>query len=252
MSKATTPATASPATTPVKAPAQTNPVRAGILVTLLVLALLLLAYDYLLARPATEKADTDVQALFDARNAKGVRKNGDKIDADLVKPKDVQELLKKKPFWTDVKPDYLVECYWWGGMPHRNYITVLYYGSGENVRFNTHYKNAKPDPLALPNAELPESPPSKSQTPPTISGDGDTGGKKKGTPDEGTTPPTPPKPTEADPAVEKPVEPKPAIEKPAEPKPAEEKPAAPKSAEPKPTDEKPAEPKPAVEKPEDK
>ncbi len=192
------PAKSAPA--PTKAPAQTNPVRMGILLGLLFVVLLMLGHHFGMAKPATEKAYQDVQDLFDKRNARGVTDGteGAKIDAKLVKPKDVQEVLKKQPWSTVTKPDYTVETYWWYGMPHQNYITVLYYGTGDNLRFNTHYLNAKPAPEDLPGAVVTDTPAIKSETPPTT---GETSKPSTGTPPMSDTP-----------ATEKPAEEKPATE----------------------------------------
>jgi hypothetical protein len=203
-------ASAAPSSTPVKAPAQTNPVRMGILLALLVVVLLMLAHHFLMAAPATEQAYKDIQKLFDDRNARGVvsEDTGGKIDAKLVQPKDVQELLKKKPWSTNTQKDYTVETYWWYGMPHQNYVTVLYYGSGDNLKFNTHYWNSKPPAEDLPGAMANEGPPLKGDAPPPTTA---TEGTKSG---EGT-PPGPGAP----PAAEKPAEG--GTEKPAD-KPAED------------------------------
>ena len=207
---------------PAKEPASTSPLRVGILLGVLVLVIGLLGYDFMIAKPATEAANKAVEDLSTSRNAKGFAKDG-KIDPELVKPADVQELLKKKPSSTKQEKDYLVEYYWWGGMPHRNYISVLYYGSGENLRYNTHYLNQAPHKDDLPNAVLPESPPAnvKGGTPPTT-GEGGTGTPKNDGENEGRTP-APPGSTDK-PSTDKPAEDKPAADKPAEEKPAEDKP----------------------------
>jgi hypothetical protein len=204
--------TAPPTTTtvPEKAPAQTSPLRVGILLGVLVLVVGLMGYDFMIAKPATEQAYKDVEQLSNERNAKGVTKEG-KIDAQLLKPADIQAKLNKKPSSTKQEKDYYVEYYWWGGMPHRNYISVLYYGTGENLRFNTHYQNAAPNPEDLPNAKLPEGPPTVSNDAPET-----TDGKEKG-------PPLPETPSTDKPADEAPSSDKPAADKPADDKPAAEK-----------------------------
>ncbi|WP_425614060.1 hypothetical protein NA78x_003914 [Anatilimnocola sp. NA78] len=236
MSKASAPSPAtSPSTRPVTEPAKTNPVRLGILLGLLAIVLLLLAHHYTMAAPATDEAYIKIEDLFRERNAKGVTgEDGEKIDAKLVKPADIQEVLNKKPWYTDTQKDHTVECYWWYGMPHRNYITVLYYGSGDKLRFNTHYKNAKPPAEDLPGAELPTGANEETAAPPTTTGE------------EAAPAPAPMSDAPAAEGAAKPAEEKPAEEKPAEAKPAEEKPAD------KPAEDKPAEEKPAEEKPADK
>jgi hypothetical protein len=198
---------------PAQAPAQTSPLRVGILLGVLVLVVALFGYDYLVAKPATEKAYNGIKELSDKRNAEGVAKEG-KIDPKLLKPADVQEFLKKKPSSTKTGKDYVVEYYWWGGMPHRNYVSVLYYGSGDNLRFNTHYQNANPDAEDLPNAKLPEGPPTVSNdAPPTKDSDAKE-------PPKPETPPTDKLETDK-PAVDKPAAEAPTADKPAEDKPAD-------------------------------
>lgn len=213
------PAKSAPAKTTAPAPAQTNPVRMGILLGVLFVVLLMLGHHFGMAKPATEQAYKDIQDLFDQRNARGVTdgSEGAKIDAKLVQPKDVQETLKKQPWSTVTKPDYTIETYWWYGMPHQNYITVLYYGAGDQMRFNTHYLNAKPAAEDLPGAALVDNPATKPEAAPPTTGE-------TGKPSTGT-PPTTDKPATEEPEA-KPATEKPAEEKPAEAKPAEEKPAA--------------------------
>ncbi|WP_254508375.1 hypothetical protein [Anatilimnocola floriformis] len=194
-----------PAKAPVQAPPQTNPVRMGILLGILAIVVAMLVHHFTVAKPATDVAYDDIQNLFDKRNALGVVADGsDGIDAKLVQPKDVQEAIKKQPWSTVTMPDHVIETYWWYGMPHQNYITVLYYKVGDKVRFNTHYKNGKPPAEDLPGAIV-----------------NDTGSST-------TAPPTKGAPETEKPAMEKPAETpteKPAEEKPAEAKPAEDKPA---------------------------
>jgi hypothetical protein len=225
MSKASASPATSHSTTPVKEPAKTSPLRLGILLGVLVIAIGLLAHHYLVGAPATEAAYISIDKLFSERNSKGVT-NGDEgstIDANLLKPKDIQEHLKKQPFSTTVKPEYTVENYWWYGLPHKNYIAVLYYGSGDNLRFHTHYLNSPPPAEDLPGAELKGgTTDEKSNQAPAAGADGNTG----------------PAPTDAGPA-------------PAADAPATEAPAADAPAE-KSTEEKPAEEKPAAETPADK
>lgn len=198
-------ASAAPSSTPVKAPAQTSPMRMGILLGLLVVVLLMLAHHFAIAAPATQKAYDEIQALFDKRNARGVvsDESEGKIDAKLVQPKDVQELLGKKPWSTNTQKDYTIETYWWYGMPHQNYITVLYYGSGDNLKFNTHYLNLKPPAEDLPGAVANENPPLKGDAPPpTTATEGTT--PAEGTPPGPGTPPAADKPAEG--GTEKPAD----------------------------------------------
>lgn len=223
MSKASASPAAHPTSTPVKEPAKTSPARLGILLGLLAIAIVMLAHHKFSAAPATEQAYKDIDKLFSERNSKGVTGGGDagKIDALLLTPKDIQELIKKTPFSRDVKPEYTIENFWWYGLPDRNYVSVLYYGSGENLRFHTHYLNAPPPAEDLPGAESKGGPEVKPNLAPAEGA-------------EGGAAPAPLAPEgEAAPAA-------PAGEAPAADKPAEAAPEA-KSAEAKPAEEKKAE-----------
>lgn len=202
------------------APAETSPVRMGILLGLLAVVLLMLGHHFAIAKPATDKAFQEIQDLFDKRNARGVVTDGAEggaIDAKLLKPQEVQDHIKKQPWSTETKPDYSVETYWWYGMPHQNYITVLYYGSGDKLRFHTHYLNMHPPAEDLPGAvEVDTTPAEPDSTPPTTG--------ESGTPSTGKSPMT------DTPAVETPAAETPTTEKPAD-KPVEEKLADEKPAE---------------------
>ena len=200
-----TPTAPEPTQTPVKEPAKTSPVRMGILLALFALVVGLLAYDFLVAKPRTEKAEKAIDALFAQRNAQGVRKSEDsEINPDYVKPADIQKLLNKKPMWTrssnEKGNEHLAECYWWGVMPHRNFIWVMYHGSGEHLRFNSQHRDSKPDPAEdYPNSNKANEPASKGSpdaTPPTT---------KEQAPANGDTPDTDKadKPAEEKPAAEK-------------------------------------------------
>lgn len=134
-----------------------SPIRLLILLVLLALAVGALGYDYLVARPAVDKAYKDIQALADQRNQAGVGK------ADLVRSKDIQELLGGKPTIVRDYPKegYTLEWYcWWGPVPflntYRQYIVVVYVGD-EPRRYSTHHQNEMPTeenlPLAVPPAE---------------------------------------------------------------------------------------------------
>lgn len=146
-----------PAATATAPPKKGGAVRLLILLVLLAIAVGALGYDYLVAKPAVDKAYKDIQALVDQRNQAGVGK------ADLVRSKDIQELLGGKPTIVEDHPKegYTLEWYcWWGPVPflntYRQYIVVVYVGD-EPRRFSTHHQNEKPTsenlPLAVPPAE---------------------------------------------------------------------------------------------------
>lgn len=225
MSKAPTAPVKSPsAPQPIKAPAQTSPLRLGILLGVLVLAVLMTLHHYLMAQPATEAAYKLIDEKFREQNAKGVKSEAGKIDAGLLGPKDIQELLNKKPWSVVEAPDHLVEYYWWYGLPDRNYVSVKYVGKKGAWRFDTHELNKKP-PEDDVNDDINMAPPTKA--PPTTG---------EGSGESGRTPPPP------GPKTDTPTD------KPADDKPADEKPAADKPADEKPADEKPATDKPAEDK----
>ena len=168
----TAPATSPPTTHPVKEPAKTSPLRLGILLGLLVVAGLMTVHHYALAQPSTQKAYDDIDNKFKAQNALGVKTEGGKIDAGLLTPKDISELLGKQP-WSRVEgPDTLVEYYWWFGLPDRNYVSVKYVGKKGAWRFDTHYLNQKP-PKDDDNADPNTSP--ATGTPPTTGAGGQEG-----------------------------------------------------------------------------
>lgn len=217
MSKApTAPATSPPTTHPVKEPAKTSPLRLGILLGLLVVAVLMTIHHYAFAQPQTQQAYDDIDKKFREQNALGVKTEGGKIDAGLLTPKDISELLGKQPWSRVEEPEQLVEYYWWFGLPDRNYVAVKYVGKKGSWRFDTHYLNQKP-PKEEDSADLNNSPPT--DTPPTT-GDGGQG-------DQTPAPPGPPRPmteTPSDKPADEPAD-KPA-DKPAD-EPAADKPATP-------------------------
>ena len=218
MSKASTaPATSHPTPQPVKEPAKINPLRLGILLGVLVVAILMTLHHHFLAQPATEAAYKKIEDKFREQNAKGVSTEGGKIDAGLLTPKDIRELLGKQPWSIDEQPDYMIEYYWWYGLPTRNYVSVKYVGKKGAWRFDTHELNKKP-PQDDVNDDINNSPPAK--TPET------TGETATGKGDE-TPPPGPPGPKTETPG-DKPSDEKPADEK------SDEKPAGDKSADEKP------------------
>jgi hypothetical protein len=184
------------------------------LLGVLVVAILMTLHHHFLAQPATKAAYDKIEEKFKEQNAKGVTNGSGKIDAALLTPKDIRDLLGKQPWYVDEHDDYMVECYWWYGLPTRNYVTVKYVGKKGNWRFDTHYLNQKPpgeDPASDVNAAPPVN------TPPTKSDDA--------TPAPGRATPMPPGPPGPEKPADKPADEKPADDKPADAKPADEKPA---------------------------
>ena len=242
MSQATpsAPPEAKPATAPAK---KGSPIRLLILLVLLALAVGALGYDYLVARPAVDKAYKDIQALVDQRNQSGVGK------ADLVRSKDIQELLGGKPTIVKDYPKegYTLEWYcWWGPVPflntYRQYIVVVYVGD-EPRRFSTHHQNEMPTDENLPLAVLPAEERKSGALEGTamqMSGDvgGGPGGDKKSSDtesdaSENKTDKSAEPNTDAKPATDAAGEAPAAAEKPADAKPAEaveeDKPGEPKT-----------------------
>lgn len=139
-----------PGTTPAQ-PAPKSPVRTLILFGILLLVIAAYAHDYFIAAPAAVKADDDIHELVAKRNAQDVKVG------ELVKSKDIQELLGKQPSKVIEEKDHTIEVYrYWGGMlPQRQYISVLYVGPER--RYDVHYRNTMPEEGDLPSGQaIPE------------------------------------------------------------------------------------------------
>ena len=131
-------------------------VRLLILLALLALVIGMWYYDYAYAGPGSDKGHSDVQAMVEERNAKSA------TESDLVRSKDVQEVLKFGPTFTKSEKDHTVEYYcWWGPIPGLNtwkrYVTVLYVGN-EPRRFQSVYLNQPPPAEDLPGYVPPMDP----------------------------------------------------------------------------------------------
>jgi hypothetical protein len=134
-------------------PATSPPQNVGRLVALLsvlVLAIGALAYDYLGAKPSCEAADKKIQDFVDSRNKLGVKEGA------LVTPADIHKELGMPPTKVEKhdKEQYMVEYYcWWGPVPfinmRRHFISVVYNGQDPNWRFSSHHREMPPEE-ALP------------------------------------------------------------------------------------------------------
>ena len=140
------PASPAPASQP---PAPSSPLRLVILLGLLGLVIGAYGYDFFMARPDCEAADTTIQEFVDAQNKMGVK------DASSVTPDAIHKVLGMQPTWREVHDDkdYEVEYYcWWGHVPvlntRRHFITVVYVGK-EPRRFSSHHREVPPEE-ALP------------------------------------------------------------------------------------------------------
>ena len=146
----------SPQTASAPPPPPTSSARLLVLLGLLIVAIGALAYDFFVAKPGAEAADTKIHDFVDKRNRMSVK------DAEPVSAKEISDLLGMKPMFVDKHPadNYEVEYYcWWGPVPlintYRQYITVVYYGINEPRRYSSHHLNMRPPEEALP---IPQEP----------------------------------------------------------------------------------------------
>jgi hypothetical protein len=195
-------------------PAPGSSARLIVLLSLLVLALGALGYDFLVAKPACEAADKKIEQFVEARNKMGVK------DSSLVSTTDIQKELGMKP--TTVKENdeigYTVEYYcWWGKLwplnMRRHFIAVVYIGN-EPRRYSAHYREDPPEE-AFPIVNVASTEPSEPLPTPEAMGSG-----KKATDAKSQTD-SPEKSTESSAREES----KPAADKSAEAKAPEAKPA---------------------------
>ena len=261
------------------APAGTkaSPVRLVVLLAILALLVGALAFDWFVAKPGVEAADLALKTEAEKNNAVGFdsKLEGDekqkKLADSLFDSADVQRILKKSPARTIKGDGYAIEVYrWWGYVPlSRHYMSVVYLGSGTNLRYSTHYVNSPAPADSLPGYERPVGPDPNAPAgvaaataagntggggvgAPAGKGDGGKGGKGKGGkgkggmkgPPQGDRPPSEPGADATPPSETKTDENKPAKE---DDKGAKEddaaakeadKPAAEKSTDEKSTDEK--------------
>jgi hypothetical protein len=172
-----------------------SPLRLGILLLVLALCVAALAYDYKVAKPASEAANAKLMQFMEVRNQMSVKEGGPVTRAE------VQKELGRRPTWVEEEPTYTVEWYcWWGKTPllstRRHYLTVLYVG--DERRFSAQNLNGPPAEDDLPthfvvqlegNSDKPLGDPGNSAPPtadsgpplgaPASAGPG-MGGKRKG------------------------------------------------------------------------
>jgi hypothetical protein len=136
-------------------PAPSSPLRLLILLGLLLAAIGIYAYDFLVAKPGAQAANEKIQAFVDARNKLGVKQGS------IVTPADIHKELGMNPTTREVheKDDYEIEYYrWWGHVPllntRRHFISIVYLGKDPR-RFSSHYLNEPPPDEALPIAAEP-------------------------------------------------------------------------------------------------
>lgn len=130
-------------------PPKSSPIRLLVLLGVLVAVIGAYAYDYFVAAPGVQAADTKIQEFVDARNKLGVKEGA------LVTPADIQKELNMKPTVVENhdKQQYTIEYYcWWDHVPlinmRRHFISVVYVGP-EPRRFSSHHRE-KPPAEALP------------------------------------------------------------------------------------------------------
>ena len=149
--------------------AKTSPIRLIALLAILGLLVGALGYDQLVAAPAVVAANKRLEEEANKNNAVGFKgslsetEKKEQLANSMLDAQDVRRILKKNPTSIDRFDGYAVEYYcWWGYIPvPRQYVSVVYYGTGDNLRYSTHYANQKPPEDSLPGYK-----------PPVVEGDG--------------------------------------------------------------------------------
>lgn len=150
MAASTTPSPP-PAATPTSSFAQ---IRMLVMLGLFLLVLIVGVWDYLLAQPAALAANKKLQDYVDAEMKKGVKSAaGDATKPSVITQEVVQAQLQRKPSSTFEESTYTIETYWYGGMPNRNYLKVIYEGPKDKRRYSSHLHDVSPEPPDLPMTE---------------------------------------------------------------------------------------------------
>ena len=141
------------------APPAPSPLRLAILVSVLVVVVGALLYDWVIAPPRVKAANNkllDEVRLYNETGLKPGAKKGDlaataKADGMLYSD-DIQNILGMTPSKVESTELYTIEHYcWWGWIPrNRNYITVLYIGDPKKRHYSTHYANMMPEDGVIP------------------------------------------------------------------------------------------------------
>lgn len=135
-----------------------NPIRLYILLGILAVAVVMVAYDQLVAKPSSEQAQEKLQALIERKNQQSVEigADGNKSDrtSSLVHSDDIKQELGRQPSGVSEGENYTIETYAYGGLYpiwKKHFLTVVYVGPSR--RYDTHYFNDVPKPEDLPNKD---------------------------------------------------------------------------------------------------
>lgn len=147
----TAPSPAPPAEAPKSSFAQ---IRMLVMLGLFLLVLIVGVWDYLLAQPAALAANKKLQDYVDSEMKKGVKSSeGAATKPTVITQEVVHSQLQRKPSSTFEESTYTIETYWYGGMPNRNYLKVIYEGPKDKRRYSSHLHDVSPEPADLPLTE---------------------------------------------------------------------------------------------------
>jgi hypothetical protein len=142
-----------------------SPLRLAILVSVLVVVVGALLYDWVIAPPRVKAANDkllDEVRLYNETGLKPGAKKGDLPVAGMdgmLYSDDIQKILGMAPTTVESTELYTIEHYrWWGWIPrNRNYITVLYIGDPKKPHYSTHYANMMPEDGVVPGKRRSET-----------------------------------------------------------------------------------------------
>jgi hypothetical protein len=143
--------------------AKASPVRLVVLLAILAILVGALGFDMFVAKPGVEAADRTLKREAEKNNSIGFEKDlsveerQKRMANSLLDRDDVRRILSKSPATTIKGAGYEIEVYrWWGYLPlKRHYMSVVYLGSGSNLRYSTHYVNSEAPAESLPGYERP-------------------------------------------------------------------------------------------------
>ncbi len=106
------------------------------LFALLGVLVIAIAYDYLYARPAVDKAYDKIAALNNDMNVSA--------GAKVLKSDDIHAALGRQPTTVLKEDPFTIEVYQWrAGLPWRTYDYYVVYVGQKELAFSTHFKNER-------------------------------------------------------------------------------------------------------------
>ncbi len=151
---------------PSHAPPASSPLRLIVLLSVLVVVVGALLYDWVIAPPRVLAAYDRVLDTVTKHNEFGLTAAGkaalkkSEIDAGdgsgMIYSEDIQKIIGMAPTKVEKSKRYTIEHYcWWGWIPRKsNYITVLYVGNQDKPHYSTHYANEMPEDDAIPGKKI--------------------------------------------------------------------------------------------------